>query len=187
MSKKTILMSVFMVAMLLAGIVFYYESKMELMNTQIANLNIQLSNLEDINANLSSLVTNFTTANLVTALGATEIPKNSSHNTPSAHLYNHLYISGSVTNTGQGIAYNAGIHVLAYDNYGVLKIDMTVPLGGGKPAFGTDSEIIEYIGGGSSTILRSVHAGETIAVDIAIFHRDTVSNWTVTPVWTNRP
>ena len=188
MSKKIImLMSVFMEAILLAGTVFYFNgllndrnSKIELMNAQIANLNSQLSNL-------SSLVKNFATANLVTAIGATEVPKNSSINLPSVHLYNHLYISGSVTNTEEGTAYNAGLHVVGYDVNGRLRINMTVPLGGGMAAFGMDSEIMEYLGGGSSTVLRRLYAGETTGIDIAIFHRDTVSNWNITPIWTNFP
>jgi hypothetical protein len=198
MNKKLIVTSVLTVTMLfvtaIAGTIFYYngvvndrDSQIESMNSQIANLNSQLSNLEGILTNLSSLVTNFTTANLVTAIGATEVPKNSSHNLPSVHLYNHLYISGSVTNTGKGTAYNAGLHAVAYDMNGGLRINMTVPLGGGIAAFGTDSKIIEYLGGGSSTVLRSLYGGETTGIDIAIFHEGTVSNWTITPVWTNYP
>ena len=198
MRKKLIVTSVLTVTMLfvtaIAGTIFYYngvvndrDSQIELMNAQIASLNSQLSNLEDILANLSSLVTNFTTANLVTAIGATEVPKNSSHNLPSVHLYNHLYISGSVINTGEGTAYNAGLHVVAFDMNGGLRINMTVPLGGGMAAFGTDSKIIEYLGGGSSTVLGRLYGGETTGIDIAIFHEGTVSNWTMTPVWTNSP
>jgi hypothetical protein len=186
-------MSAIMVAILLAVIVLYYngllndrDSIIAGLNDKIADLNTQLSNLKATVANLSGLVTNFTTANLVTALGATEVPKDSPHNA-SPQLYNHLYISGSVRNTGRGIAYNAGLHVLAYDNNRVLKINMTVPLAGGKAAFGTDSEIVQYLSGGSSRVLKNLGPEETTGIDIAIFHRDTVSSWTITPVWTNFP
>jgi hypothetical protein len=198
MNKKIRALSILIVGLLfvsaLAGTIFYYngvvndrDTKIESMNSQIASLNSQLSDFEGIVENLSGVVTNFTTANLVTALGATEVPKNSSHNLPSVHLYNHLYISGSVINIGKGTAYNAGLHVVAYDINGGLRINMTFPLGGGIAAFGTDARIIEYLGGSSSTVLGSLPGGETTRIDIAIFHEDTVSNWTVTPVWTNSP
>jgi hypothetical protein len=190
---KTTVFVVFAVVMLLVVVVVYYnallndrDSKIASLNSQLSDLNDQLSNLKTKVSNLSDQITNFTTANLVTAIGITEVPKDSPHNA-SPEIYNHLYISGSVNNTGRGIAYNSGLHVLAYDNNGVLKINMTVPLAGGKAAFGTDSEIIDYLGGSSSGVLRNLGPQETTGIDVAIFHRDTVSSWTITPVWTNFP
>ena len=67
---------------------------------------------------------------------------------------------------------------------GTLEINMTVPLGGGM--FGTDAavEVGHYI---DSLQLGPLYSGQTDTIAIAIYHEGTVSNWTVTPVWTNSP
>ena len=108
MKKKVIVaVSVLLVALLFTGAIFYY-------NFEIANPNRQPSKHKVI-----------ATANLATALNVTEIPRNSPFNVPSPLPYNYLYITGSVSNTGESTAYNAGLHVAAYAADGTLEINMT--------------------------------------------------------------
>ena len=194
MKKKIIAVSVLIVATLfvcaIAGTIFYYNgvvndknSKIASLNNEIANLNSQISNLKGQLTNLTGQTTNLTSAYLVTALGVAEVPFNSPDNMPTPLLYNHLYIEGSVTNTGETTAYNAGLHVDAYAANGTLLINMTVFLGDGT--FGTDPSTDIYGVGG--TQLGSLGSGQTATIDLSIFHEGTAINWNVTAVWTNSP
>ncbi len=165
------------------------NSKIANLNSEIANLNSQISSLRGQLTYLSGQVTNLTSAYLLTALGATEVSYNSGHNmTPTT--FNHLYITGSVTNTGEGTAYNAGLHIVAYDATGGLDINMTVPLDGNGEAFGTDSGINAWVSsnfGNSSLQLGLLYSRQTATIALGIFHEGNATNWTVTPVWTNSP
>jgi len=144
------------------------------------NLTAELSSLKEQTANLQSQLANLTTANLVAELKILDA---------TGYQYNDLYISGSVGNTGQGTAYNAGLKVTAYSAQGILRINMTIPLVIG--AFGIDAatsavaSTLPYQN--VSLALGNVGTGVTLPVDVGIFHYDAVSNWTVTPVWTNQP
>jgi hypothetical protein len=109
---------------LFVGTIIYY-------NNQTAKLNGKISILK-------SEIVNLTTANLVTALGVTEVLGNSSHNI-IVQLYNHLYISGQVNNTGKGTAYNSGLRIVAYDVQGTLEVNITVPFG--FRVFGTTTRL----------------------------------------------
>jgi hypothetical protein len=123
--------------------------------------------------------------------------------------YDSLWINGSVTNEGQTSAINAGLHVEAYAADGSIKINMTIPIA--NAVYGTDSQTIAFIshfpdyaltlngivigdyapsgslplGHTGSPELGSLDSGQTVSVTLAIYHEGTVSNWTVTPVWTN--
>jgi outer membrane murein-binding lipoprotein Lpp len=204
MNKKiVIVVSVLIVAILVvsafAGTVFYFNGVVNDRNSKIALLNTQIANLNNEITNLSSQMhvfgqANLTSPYLVTALGATEIPINSSANMQNIIIsYNHLWISGSVTNTGEGTAFNAGLHVVAYASDGTLEVNMTVPLNNNDVVnFGTDAatESQAYFANGDnnpSFQLVSLGGGGTAVIGINIFHEDTVSNWTITPVWTNIP
>jgi hypothetical protein len=198
MNKKLIAISVLVEAILfvsvLGGMIFYYNvrtSKIASLNNEIANLNNEEANLTSQISNLNGELTNLTSATsayLVTALGIIEVPAISPLNVGSV-LYNHLYISGSVTNIGKGTAVNAGLHVVAYDANGDLLIDMTVPLDKNLAAFGTDAEIDNWLSnsayGLNSLQLGILGSGQTATINLGIFHEGTVTNWTVTPVWTN--
>jgi hypothetical protein len=46
--------------------------------------------------------------------------------------YNLVQVSGTVTNTGGGIAFNAGLHAEGYNVNGVLVANLTVPLVNGS-------------------------------------------------------
>jgi hypothetical protein len=170
----------------IAGTIFYCNRAISAGNSKIASLNGQI-------ANLNSQVANLTSVNIVTALGVAEVPANSPNNCPTPLLYNHLYISGSVTNTGEGTAYNAGLHVVAREANGKVEVDMTVPLDGPQnvtgneitdyaPVFGTDAKTQIY--GNDSLQLGNLFSGQTLSISLGIFHEGTVTSWTITPVWT---
>jgi hypothetical protein len=200
MNKKIIAISVLIAILFvgaIAGTMFYYNgvvndknSKIVSLNTQIANQNNEIANLTSQISNLKSQLTNFTSGNLVASLGISEVGNTST----SAYLYPYyrLYISGTVTNTGIGEAYNAGLHVVAYTANGILEINMTVPLTNGEEGvnFGTDSATNAYVLNWASSIgssigslqLGNLDSGQTATVDLNIYHEGVVSNWTVTPV-----
>jgi hypothetical protein len=194
MNKKIIAIAVLVVAILfvstIAGTIFYYNSVLNDKNSQIALLNSQVANQNNEIANLNNQITNsssqanLTPPNLATALGATEIASNP---------YNRLWISGSVTNTGADTAFKAGLHVVAYAANGTLEVSITVPLNNNDVVnFGTDAatDASGYVGNGDnhpSFFLVSLGGGGTAVIGINIFHEGTVSNWTITPVWTNIP
>jgi cell division protein FtsL len=211
MGNKRKAISALIVAILfvsaITGTIFYYNgiidsknSKITSLNNEIANLKnemanltSQISNLKGQVANLSGQVTNLTSANIETALGITEVPYDSPHNMPSPMQYSHLHITGSVNNTGQGTAYNAGLDVVAYDADGALLLNMTVPLDNGA-VFGTDTQINSYLTDNyyslSSTQLSILYSGQTATIVIDIFHEGTFSNsssYKIMPVWTNSP
>ena len=186
----------------IAGTAFYYNgivdggnSKIALMRSNIANLineitdlnneiinqSSEIANLNSQISNLNGQVTKLTSPNLVTALGINEILSNSSSGGTLAP-YNHLEISGTVTNVGESTAFNAGLHIVAYDANGELEINMTVPLDNGG-SFGTDAATEAY--GTSSLQLGNSASWQVSTISIAIYHEGTVTNWTLTPVWTN--
>ena len=192
MRKEKLVLTILIVVVVLlvsavAGTIVYYNgavndrnSKIALMNTQIANLTSQTSSLKSQVTNLTSQLTNLTSANLVTALGITEVSNTSS----ISRSYNRLYIDGSVTNMGVGTAFNAGLHVVAYAADGTLEINMTVPLTFGE--FGTDDATTSYVFSFDPfNYLKfgSLVSGQTANVDLDIYHEGIVSDWTVTPVW----
>ena len=109
MNKKIIVaVSVLCVAIIIAGIILYY-------NNQIANLR---------------------KPELVTDLSISEITSNLPYDENDPNTYNHLLIRGTVTNTGLSTADNAGLHVIATDTTGEKVIDMTVPLVAGTYGLG---------------------------------------------------
>lgn len=188
----TVLIVVLFVSAIMEAIL-YYSGVVSTQNSKIANLNIQIANLNSQISNLTAQVADLTNAYIVTALGATEIPYNSPHN-GYAQPYNHLYITGSVTNTGESTAYNAGLHVVAYNSTGTVEINMTVPLTNSGvefgAAFGTDAATDNFVSsnfGNSSFQLVTLDSGQNMPIMLNIFHEGTVTNWTVTPVWTNFP
>ncbi len=170
----------------IAGTIIYGNIIIKDGSSKIASLNGQI-------ADLNSQILNSTTVNLVTALGVNEVPYNSPNNFPTPLLYNHLFITGSVTNTGEGTAYNAGLHVVAYETNGKVEVNMTVPLVGGEnvtgneitdfaPVFGTNAATQIY--GNDSLQLGKLFSGQTVPISLGIFHEETVTHWTITPVWT---
>jgi hypothetical protein len=194
------LISAILLTTTIAGILFYYNGIIESKDSQIALLNDEIKNLNDemINlhsqianltgqlSNLRGQITNLTSANLVASLTIKEYPYDEVQ--PPSAPYNALVIAGSVINSGEGTAYNAGLHVAAFDNATVV-INITVPLGDG--VFGTDSGSQAYVDkyfSGSSPKLGLLYSGQTASITVLeIFHAGNATDWTVTPVWTNSP
>ena len=178
------------------GIISDGNSKMASLNSQIANLDSRVSDLKTQAANIDSQTENLLSPKIVTSLGISEVPYNSPHNYPTPLLYNHLLIMGSVTNTGVTTAYNAGLHVVAYQADGKVQINMTVPLDNWAnettnentnfaPVFGTDASTQIY--GNESLQLGNLYSGQNVTIILGIFHHGTITNWTITPVWTSNP
>jgi hypothetical protein len=200
MNKKVIVVSILIAILLgvlfvtaIAETISYYNGEISSKKSKIALLNDKIANLTNQISNLNSQLADLTNAYLVTALGVTEIPYNSPYN-GVALPYNNLYIAGSVTNTGESTAYNAGLHVVAYNSTGTVEINMTVPLTNSGTmygaVFGTDVATDNYVSsnfGISSLQLITLDSGQNMPIMINIFHEGTVSNWTITPVWTNSP
>lgn len=149
------------------------------LNSEIANLTSQISNLKSQEANIDS-----PSADVVTSLGISEITVNSTYDEGNSAPFNHLYISGTVTNSGDGTAYNAGLNVVAYTATGTLEVNVTVPLSNGG-SFGTNTQTDAY--GTSSLQLGNLYPGQTATISLAIFHEATVSSWSLIPVSTNSP
>ena len=162
------------------------------LDKEIQDLKGQIKDLGGQVENLSSQLADLTTANIVTALGIVEIPTTYQNlNGPNSQYlsapYNHLYIQGSVTNSGAGTAFNAGLHVVAFASDGTTEINMTVPMVN-IAQFGTDANTTNYAHQSVSSLNLTSLAGETTTpIYVDIFHEGTVSSWTVTPVWTNFP
>jgi hypothetical protein len=205
MDKKiiapSILIAILFVAAIVGTIVYCNgvlsdrNSKIASLNSQIANLDSRVSDLETQAANEDSQ-TNLLSAKIVTSLGISEVPYDSPHNFPTPLLYNHLLIMGSVSNTGVTTAYNAGLCVVAYQADGKVQINMTVPLDNWAnettnentdfaPVFGTDASTQIY--GNESLQLGNLYSGQNVTIILGIFHHGTVTNWTITPVWTSNP
>lgn len=174
----------------IAGTIFYYNGELNDRNSKISSLNSQIVSLNKEVTNLTSQLhvfgqENLTSPYLSTALGATEIAGGEGQN-------NRLWISGTVTNTGEGTAFNAGLHVVASAANGTIELNMTVPLNNNDVAnYGSEAASFSaYIANGDnnpSYFLPSLAGGGTAVVGINVFHEGVVSNWTLTPVWTDIP
>jgi len=213
MNKKIAVISVLVAVLIvsaLAGTIVYYNGVVNQKDSQIANQNNEITNLTNQISNLTAEVTNLTSANLVTALDEIETLSSPSIGELIGIPYACFMINGSVTNTNQHTAFNAGLHIVAASSNGTLEINMTVPLANGGVVYGTDSAINTYILNHPSTSvgtfvggifglvlnigplsnigslqLGSLNGGQTANVTLGIFHEGTVTNWTVTPVWTD--
>ena len=155
------------------------NSKIDILNSEITNLNSQISTLNTQVANLTYL----RSANLTAALTITEC---------TAQPYNYILITGSVNNTGEGTAYQAGLDAIAY-SHGTLEVNMTVPLIN-EGIYGANSTIVAFLDHldlglyrTSSLQLGALASRGSDTINIAIYHEGVVTNWTVTPVWTNTP
>ena len=186
MNKKIIALSVLIAILFvgsIAGTIFYYNGVVNNRDSRITNLNREITTLNSQISTLTEQVANLASAYLVTALGMTEIKE------PAP--YSYLIVEGSVTNIGLSTAYNAGLHVVAYTSTGILEINMTVPLDGGNVVFGANATISHWLPFPSydlgSLQLGNLGSNQTDTVDLNIFHAGTVSNYTLTPVWTNSP
>jgi hypothetical protein len=166
------------------------KSQVPYQNSETANLTAEISYLKTQLANLTNIVTNLTSANLVTSLETHEMQGSASSYmgglVPTPVPFNYLWIEGSVTNQGKGYAFDAGLHVVAYTSDGTLEVNQTFPFTG--DTFGTDNASDAFVSktyGNSSLALEILDSGQTTNVNLNIFHEGVVATWTVTPVcWT---
>ena len=178
-------------------VIIVQDYKIASLNTQIQNITREIEDLTNQTSSINNQTTNLTTAylasglkaNIATALQEKEIIT-ANYAATQSMPYNYLSITGTVTNTGNGTAFETGLHVVAYDVSGnsTKDINLTLPFGG---SFGTDGAINDYLaksqGGMGSLQLESLGSGQTKTVSLLIYHEGTVSNWVVTPVWKNNP
>ncbi len=199
MNKKIIIAISVLIAILfisaIAGTIFYYNGVVNDKNSKIASLSTQMANQNNEIANLTSQIDqeqNLTNPHMVTQLGVTEIGNSSAIGQPYAWgAYWRLFIQGAAFNMGNSTAYNAGLNVIAYSGTGLLEINMTVPFVNGYN-YGTNSAIVSALanpdlGPLGPLQLGNLTRGQYAIIDIDIYHEGIVTNWTVTPVWTNSP
>jgi hypothetical protein len=121
-------------------------------------------------------IANLKKPDLVTALDVSEVVSNLAYNENDPSTYNHLLITGIVTNRGLSTAYNAGLHVVSINVAGEVLINMTVPIGAGT--YGLE-------GNNGPSTLSGAESQETLEAQLAIYHEGVASSWTITPVWTD--
>jgi|GEM_PF-616778 hypothetical protein len=145
----------------------------------------QVSILTDQVSFLNSLTTNLTTANLVASLATKEYPATT--DLVGRYVENSLFIVGSVTNMGDGIAYNAGLRVVGYTSNGTLEMDMVVPFGASNTYSSKDYTCPKLSqlnsGYGYDASISPIKA----TIGLTIYTPDFVANYTIKPVWTNIP
>lgn len=219
----TALIVVVLVVSTIAGITFYYNgvvkernSQIASLNNQVANQNNEIANLNSQNSNLTAQVANVTnlmmnstsSAYLTASLNITNVQGNATlysgfgQTAPNTYPYSYLSIEGTVTNLEAGMAYYAGLQVIAYDNHDNLAINMSIPLSNngifdvaGDPV---DDTILSGLYGGSDRTALGVLAGhQTAEINIQIYYYPLevfpsgspleVTNFTATPFWSNSP
>jgi hypothetical protein len=196
MSNKRTAVIALLVIILFAGTIsgtaYYYNVMLIDKNSKIALLNAEIANQNKEIANLTSQIEkepNLTNPYIVTQLGVTEIGNSSALGQPYAWgAYWRLFIQGAAFNMGNSTAYNAGLKVIAYSGAGVLEINMTVPFVNGYN-YGTNSAIVSSLDNLNlgPLQLENLTRGQYAIVNLDIYHEGIVTNWTVTPVWTNTP
>ncbi len=148
-------------------------------------LSSQVTYLQNQTANLQATIKGLSEANIVASINAKAYPAN---NQP-AGFENSLYIVGSLTNTGEGVAYNVGLRVVAYTADGNLEMNITVPADSGTFTYDAAtypaSPKLSTINSGYG--FDSYSSSNTAQIGTIIYTPDFVSNCTVTPIWTNTP
>jgi len=190
LSLAAITMVAVLVVVATAGTIVYYNGKIENLSSQISKLKGQINYLTT--ANLTATISTTELPYPTRTLNGTLYPNYMLEHPTQYNLFNDLYLNGSVINNGGGAAFSAGLHVLAYAANGTLEVDMTVPLVNGIWVYGTDATTNafvqnyykDYVG---SLQLGYLKSGQTATFDLSFYHEGTVTNWTATPVWTNKP
>ena len=145
--------------------------------------NSQISVLNDEISNINATITKLTTVKLASSLKANAYPASQ-----NGQLGNSLYITGPVTNTGEAIAYNVGIHVVAYAANGELEINTTFPLGGTFTIYSENYTTPQHLSTLNSGYgFDSYSSSSSTSIGLIIYTPDLVSNWTIKTVWTNSP
>jgi hypothetical protein len=114
------------------------------LNNQLSQKNLQIADLNYQISNLQNELDNQQKAFLVTSLGISAEPRNTTYPHP------HFTIEGIVINVGTKTAYNASLQIIAYYKSGTLALNITIPFGNlAKWETGHVNEIIatsDYVG-----------------------------------------
>ncbi len=170
----------------IAETIVYFNNVLKEKDSKIASLTTQIPNLVSQISILNSQMANLTSPNLVATLKTQEVPKFSQEYPGGPNYtipYNFVQITGTVTNSGAGTAFNAGLHVVGYELNGLLVANVTVPLSSGY--FGSDNATAAYSTGASQ--FGNLGIGQIANINESIIHEGAVYNWTATPVWSNSP
>ena len=179
-----------LVLVAITGIIVYFNEKISNLNSQVSNLKTQIEYLTS--ANLTATISTTELPYPTRTLNGTLYPNYMLEHPTLYNLFNDLYLNGSVINNGGGAAFSAGLHVLAYAANGTVEVNMTVPLVNGEWVYGTDATTDAYASNYYKNYLGSLQlgylkSGQTVTFDSSFYHEDTVTNWTATPVWSNKP
>jgi hypothetical protein len=157
--------SIILVVSLAANGYLYFSANNRLsendsLKKQIVEFQSEVTFLQNQTTNLQRQLDNYQNRfpNLVTALGATFTWSYSA--TASYGMLHYLYVQGTVTNTGNGTAYNCDLKVIMTTSHGV--------------------SYTEYYR------FNALAPGEVENVDTHFYH-DNLLNWTITPECTNTP
>jgi hypothetical protein len=130
MNKKISLSIILIAIITLAFITWFFQNQVSSLKNQISELQSQLDNQQK--------------AFLLTSLGISAEPRNTTYPHP------HFTIEGIVINVGTKTAYNASLQIIAYYKSGALALNLTIPFGNlAKWETGHVNEIIatsEYVG-----------------------------------------
>ena len=144
MGARKFVIEVLVLVILFAGtisvMIIYYNPLLASQNSKVTSLNAEINDQGAEISNLTSQVASFTAqgANLTANLGVKEITNSSVG--PLEYLeFNTLFIKGTVANTGNIAALDAGLKIVAYSANSTLEINMTVPLVHGSNLYDTDS------------------------------------------------
>ena len=185
-NKLVIAALVIATLLVLTGMITYLNNVVDQKDRELSSLQSQIPQLNSQISSTENQINNLTLPKLVVTITTQEIWKFSQEYLGGPNYtipYDFLQVSGSITNTGGGTAYDVGLHVIGYDMNGLLETNVTVPLGSGF--FGSDNSTAKFANASSlSTILTSE---QVATITENVIHEGIAYNWTVTPVWATSP
>ena len=93
------------------------------LNQELVQKDSKINELTNLNIELQNQLGNQQKPSLVTSLGVSTEPRNSTYPHP------HFTIEGAVFNVGNRTAYNARLDIIAYYKNGLSAFNMSLPLG----------------------------------------------------------
>jgi hypothetical protein len=124
--KPTAILAVAVLLTSLIAITLYYNNLVNNRDSKITALESQIDNLNHELSNQSGQVT--VRANVITGLGISDVPADPNSRDSTARQYSHLWITGWVFNNGLAMAENVGLVILAYDQSGKVLLNQTMPV-----------------------------------------------------------
>jgi hypothetical protein len=182
MNKLNLALSITLLLIIASTIpaVIYYNAENRRLSDEISELHHELATLK--------------TANLIAALGVTEIQPQPDQIFGSKD--SHLWITGWVLNSGASKAIHAGLTVLAFDETNAVVLNVTVPVT--DRGFSTalnDSLVpaVPYWLPGAISLNKltygDVLSEENVTVGFSIFHEGifpSSTRYQIIPIWENQ-